>query len=214
VSIVGEVPSGVAEVAADSVAELRLPGLVIAGGGPDGAAWMAAAGRPNLDRDEPLDVRHVFPGYGVAALVTATAVLRLVADGRLGLDTPANVYLRTLRLADDTITVRELLSHSAGVDSPAPAAMFADRVPDLVRLLGTVVGCHGPRGVVRPSNGGYAVLGQLAADLTGSSYLDAATRLVLDPLELTGSSLVTHDTDLGQDVVTGYQVTAEGILQR
>ncbi|HEV8567151.1 MAG TPA: hypothetical protein VGQ92_08640 [Actinoplanes sp.] len=70
------------------------------------------------------------------------------------------------------------------------------------------------QGGVRPSNGGYAVLGQLAADLTGSSYVDTVTRLVLDPLELTGSSLVTQDTDLGQDVVTGYQVTAEGILQR
>jgi CubicO group peptidase (beta-lactamase class C family) len=213
VSIVGEVPSGVAEVAADTVAELRLPGLVIAGGGPDGAAWMAAVGRPDLDRDEPLDVRHVFPAYGVAGLATTTAVLRLVADGRLDLGTPANTCLRTLRLADDTITVRELLSHSAGVDSPAPAAMFADRVPDLVSLLGPVVGCHGTRGVVQPSNGGYAVLGQLAADLTGSSYLDTVTRLVLDPLELTGSSLVTEDTDLGQDVVTGYQVTAAGILQ-
>lgn len=213
VSIVGEVPAGVADVVGDCVAELGLPGLVIAGGGPDGPVWMATLGRPDLDRDEPLDARHVFPACGVAALVTATAVLRLVADGRLNLDTPANTWLRTLRLADGSITVRELLSHSGGVDSPAPAAMVADRVPDLASLLGPVVGCGGPRGVVQPSNGGYAVLGQLVADLTGSSYLDAVTRLVLDPLGLTGASLPTGDTDLGPDVVTGYQVSADGIFQ-
>src|SRR6266540_2362399 len=104
------------------------------------------------------------------------AVLRLIADGRVGLDSPASECLRVVRLADDTITVRELLSHTAGVDSPAPAELFADTVPDLVTLAGPVIACSGTRGVVRPSNGGYAVLGQLIADVTGSPYRDAVTR--------------------------------------
>ena len=44
----------------------------------------------DLDRREPLDPGHRFPAPGVTALVTATAVLRLVADGAVGLDRPAN----------------------------------------------------------------------------------------------------------------------------
>jgi CubicO group peptidase (beta-lactamase class C family) len=209
----GPVPAGVAEIVAGSVAELGLPGLGVAGAGPEGTVWTATAGRPDLDGDQPLDVHHQFPAYGVAGLVTATAVLRLVADGRIGLDTPVNAGRRSLRLADDSITVREVLSHSGGVDSPAPGAMFADRVPDLVSLLGPVVGCSGPRGAVQPSNGGYAVLGQLVADLTDTSYTDAVTRLVLDPIGLTGATLPTRDTDLGLDAVTGYQLTGDGVFQ-
>lgn len=44
------------------------------------------------------------------------AVLLLAADGRLGLDDPANDQLRAVRLADDTVTVRELLTDTSGVN--------------------------------------------------------------------------------------------------
>src|SRR6266511_2917564 len=153
---------------------------------------------------------EAFAELGLAALVTATAVLRLIADGRVGLDSPDSECLRVVRLADDTITVRELLSHTAGVDSPAPAELFADTVPDLVTLAGPVIACSGTRGVVRPSNGGYAVLGQLIADVTGSPYRDAVTRLVLEPLKMHDSSFPARSADLGPDAVSGYNVTPEG----
>ncbi len=157
-----------AGIADEAFAELGLAGLVLAGGGPGAPVWVLATGWADLDRAEALDTGHRLPAPGVTALVTATAVLRLVADGRIGLDTPVNDQLRRVRLADDAITVRELLSHTAGVDSPRLAELFADSVPDLVTLAGPVIACSGTRGVVRPSNGGYAVLGQLIADVTGS----------------------------------------------
>ena len=85
---------------------------------------MVTKGYTDLDRAEVLDAGRRFPAPGVTALVTATAVLRLVAEGRFGLDAAANDHLRALRLADDAITVRDLLSHAAGVDNPAE--LFAD----------------------------------------------------------------------------------------
>jgi CubicO group peptidase (beta-lactamase class C family) len=137
-------------------------------------------------------------------------VLRLVADGRLTLDAPANGQLRTVQLEDATITVRDLLTHTAGVDSPAPSELLADHVPDLVSIIGPVVSCGGPRGTVRPSNGGYAVLGQLIADITGGPYAEAATELVLEPLGLAGSSFPARDADLDPDAVTGYNANPDG----
>jgi CubicO group peptidase (beta-lactamase class C family) len=206
----GEVPAVMAGIADEAFAELGLAGLVLAGGGPDSPVWVLATGWADLDRGEALDTGHRLPAPGTTALVTATAVLRLVAEGRIGLDTPANDQLRTVSLADDAVTVRELLSHTAGVDSPRLAELFADSVPDLVTLTGRVIGCSGTRGVVRPSNGGYAVLGQLVADVTGSPYAEAVTRLVLEPLGMTGSSFPARSADLGSDAVTGYDVTPEG----
>src|SRR6266545_3651571 len=125
----GEVPAEMAGIANEAFAELGLAALVLAGGGSDTAAWVVARGWADLDRGGVLDPGHRFPALGIAALVTATAVLRLIADGRVGLDSPASECLRVVRLADDTITVRELLSHTAGVDSPARAA---DLGPDAV----------------------------------------------------------------------------------
>ena len=55
-------------------------------------------------------------------------MLRLVADSRLSW-TRANDHLRTIRLADDDITVRDLLTHSDGLAAPGKA--FAETVPGL-----------------------------------------------------------------------------------
>ena len=145
----------------------------------------------------------------MTVLVTATAVLRLVAEGRVGLDTPANDHLRAVRLADDSVTVRELLSHTGGVDNPAD--LFADSIPELATLMGPVISCGGPRGTVMPSNGGYAVLGQLIADVTGQPYARAASRLVLDPLGMLDSRFPDSPADIGPGAVTGYTVTADGV---
>ncbi|HZC63422.1 MAG TPA: serine hydrolase domain-containing protein [Streptosporangiaceae bacterium] len=206
----GDVPATVEEIADESVAELGLPGLAMAGGGPGTIPWIVTKGWADLDRGTELDAHHRWPAYCGSALVTTTAVLRLVADGRLTLDTPANDRLRAVRLEDDTITVRELLTHTAGVDSPAPSELLADHVPDLVSVTGPVVSSSGPRGTVRPGNGGYGVLGQLIADVTGVPYAHAAADLVLEPLGLTSSSFPARSADLGPDAVTGYNANPDG----
>jgi hypothetical protein len=161
----GDPPDGIAAIAERARAELGLPALLLAGGDPGRAPWAVATGHADLDRSEPLQPGSLFPVPGLTGLVTGTAVLRLAADGRLGLDDPANRHLRAVRLEDDAVTVRELLSHSGGVGDPEEYS--ADSVPDLAALMGPVIGCDGSRGTVSASNGGYGVLGQLIADVTG-----------------------------------------------
>jgi CubicO group peptidase (beta-lactamase class C family) len=209
----GEVPAGVQAVADQACAELGLPALLLAGGtrqNPD--PWVLAQGWADLDRQQALDPGHRFPAPGVALLVATTAALRLVAEGRVGLDRPANDYLRAVRLEDDAVTVRDLLAHTGGVDDPAE--LYAEAVvPDLATLMGPVIGCSGPRGVVRPSNGGVAVLGQLIADVTRTPYADAVTTLVLGPLEMRDSTFPVTRAGIDQAAVTGYSLTLEGLFQ-
>ncbi len=203
----GEVPARAVELAEKSVSELGLPGLILAGGGAE--PWAIARGLADLDRTEPLRAEHRFPAYGIAKLITSTVVLRLVAAGRVELDAPANGYLRTVALADDGVTVRELLTHTAGVGSPTE--QFAERVPDQVALLGSVVAVSG-RGAFVPSNGGYAVLGLLVTDVTGSSYPDAAADLVFAPLAMRSSSFPASWPS--SDAVTGYRLDDDGGFAR
>jgi CubicO group peptidase (beta-lactamase class C family) len=200
----GDVPAAVPGIADGALSELALPGLVLAGrgpGDPDGAAWVLARGWADLDAERALRPGHRFPAYSITKLITAVAVLRLVADGAVRLDAAANDYLGPIRLADGDVTVRELLTHTAGVDSPAE--LFAEQVPPLATLTGPVLGCSGPRGTFAYSNGGYAVLGQLIADVSGEPYEAAATRLVLRPLGLGDCSFPARWPD-DPDAVTGY----------
>lgn len=200
---IGDVPALAIDTAAESFTELGLVGLVLAGS----AGWVLARGWADIDQPRPLLADHRFPAYGVTKLITSAAVLRLVADGAVDLDGPANRWLATLRLADDQVTVRELLSHTGGVTSTG--GQFADHVPDdLVEVLGEIVPCESERGTFGNGNAGYAVLGQLVADVTGTPYRDAVARLVFAPLAMTASSFPTRWPATG--AVAGYHLTMDG----
>jgi hypothetical protein len=119
----GGPPAAAVEVAEEAFAELGLVGLAVAwgGAGSGGAGGTSAAamqviarGWADLDRDELLQPSHRFAAYSITKLITATVLLRLVAEGLVDLDQPANACLRTVRLADDAVTVRDLLSHVGG----------------------------------------------------------------------------------------------------
>jgi CubicO group peptidase (beta-lactamase class C family) len=215
----GAVPAAAAAVAEESFAGLGLPGLVLAGApagarAGDGSEWVAARGWASLDGAShdgcvPLTPDHRFPAYSVTKLITATVVLRLAADGRIGLDDLAHTHLSTVRPADETITVRDLLTHTAGVQNPGE--MFADHVPDLVTLVGPVVASVGPRGTFSYSNGGYGLLGQLIADVTGGTYPEAATQMVLGPLGMSCSWFPASWPATG--AVTGYHLAGDGSFE-
>ena len=200
-----EIPAAVAAIMEEAATDLGLPGLVLAGQASPGAPiWTAAAGLADLDRFEPMRPGHRFPANQISALVTAVAVLRLVADGQVGLDDAANDHLCTVALADETVTVRELLTYTSGVSNPG--TLFGDEVPDLAALFGQVLACGGPRRIFRFRPGSYAALGQLVADVTGTAYADAAARLVLRPLGMAASSFPASVAEVGTGVVTGYEV--------
>jgi CubicO group peptidase (beta-lactamase class C family) len=210
--LAGAVPDGVVPVADTALRELGLVGLVLAGGAADGGAagpsdppWVVSRGWADLDKGELLRPGHRFPAMSVTKLITATTVLRLVADGLADLDGPANEHLRRVRLADDSVTIRELLSHSGGVD--ARLRTFADVVPELAELAGGVLSCDGQRGEFGYSNAGYAALGELIADITGTSYAQAATSLVLQPLGMTSSEFPQTWPGSGPAAVTGYELS-------
>ncbi|MBF9069019.1 serine hydrolase domain-containing protein [Streptacidiphilus fuscans] len=186
--VAGNVPQAVVSVAEQALGEVGLPGLVLAGVDDHGKPWAMARGWARLDPKEPLSTTHRFPVYAVSTLITATAVLRLAADGRLDLDRPANDHLRAIRLANGDITVRDLLTRTDGL-APLPEAL-AETVPGLAELTGPVLASSGVRGSVAGFISGYAALGALIADITGSPYPQAAARLVLDPLGMTGSSFL------------------------
>jgi CubicO group peptidase (beta-lactamase class C family) len=204
----GEPPGPVADIAAGVLTELGLPGLALAGASRSGCTWAVARGWADLDRNEPLTTAHRFPAYQMTMLVTAVAVLRLAADGVVGLDRPAGDYLHAIRLAGDEVTVRELMTHTGGAVAPGELDLLADSVPSLASVLGPELACGTDRGVFRPSPAGYAVLGQLIADVTGLAYPQAAARLVLGPLRMTGSSFPERWPDT--DAVTGYRLTHGG----
>lgn len=223
----GTPPEGLPALAETAAAQLGLAGLSLAGGTGTGGTgtgdtgegiWVISTGWADLERPEPLSPGHVFPAYEITMAVTAVAVLRLVAGGGLRLDDPAARHLAAVRLADESVTVRELLAHTAGVTDP-PSGLHAPAVPPMAEVTGPVLACTGRRGVPGVSLAGYAALGDLIAARAGEAYEDAVQRLVLRPLGMGGSWFPRSwpasrtpgaDNPAGRPVPVGYNAEAGG----
>ncbi|WP_462322206.1 serine hydrolase domain-containing protein [Halochromatium sp.] len=115
---------------------------------------------------------HLHYWASVGKLVTAAAVLRLEAEGRLSLDDAIATYVPGVP-EGDRITVRMLLNHTSGLSGEP---LDLDGVLEVLRRQPPYAR---PGAAWRYSNSGYSLLGAMIEDVTGRPYHEAATALVL-----------------------------------
>lgn len=99
--------------------------VLVARGG--GIVLHAAYGRLTPAADAPpTPLDAIFPVASVTKPITATAVLCLLEDGRVGLNRPVREYLPEFAGDDKAwVTVRHLLTHTSGLRSEDVAARLA-----------------------------------------------------------------------------------------
>lgn len=159
--------------------------------------------------------RTLFRPGSVSKLVTATAVLQLVESGDLDLDTDVGAYLDidVPRSFDDPITLRHLLTHTAGFEERIRGLIGAEGTPvDLRAALAT----DPPEQVYRPgtvpaySNYGNALAGYVVERVSGEPFEQYVQEHVLAPA---GMTTATFDQpvpdDLRDRLALGYG-TASG----
>ncbi|MEV1025576.1 amino acid adenylation domain-containing protein [Streptomyces sp. NPDC050264] len=183
----------------------RVPGVgiaVIADGELHGA-W----GFGTLGSDDPAEVdeRTVFQVGSISKHVTALGVLVLAQEGRLDLDTDVNRLLTGWRLPGDGVTLRHLLTHTAGLGAqsydgyragltmPTAAQVLAGAPPALTPPV-RPVGPPGSPYLYSSSN--YTVVQQVLQDVTGQEFAPLMRRLVLDPLGMRDSDFAPRVPDL------------------
>lgn len=130
----------------------------------------------------------------IGKMFTATAVLRLVEQGRIDLDAPILRYLPDYpaRAVAEQVTARQLLSHSSGVanywDAIAekPSQAFVE-ARDYLPLIAAQPLEFTPGERLGYSNGGFVVLGLIIEAMTGETYADHIRRTIFEPLGMSGS---------------------------
>ncbi len=170
----------------------RLPS-VVAGLVRDGApVWFDSYGEPAVPGHDPVDVQYRIGS--ITKTMTAVLVLQLVRDGRIGLDDPASAVLGDVGYADRSL--RTLLAHDAGLQSE-PAGSWWERSDGL--SWEDLAAANDGSGAAFPahqefhySNLGYALLGELAARLLGTTWWEAVEARVLAPLGMSRTSYLPH----------------------
>jgi len=119
------------KVLSDAVAGGQVPGVVAVAADEGGLVYQGAFGRRSLAADQPMTVDTVFRIASMTKAITGAAVMQLVEQGKIGLDQPAQEILPfladtkvldgfdaagkpILRAPRGTITLRRLLTHTAG----------------------------------------------------------------------------------------------------
>ncbi len=150
-------------------------------------AWGRAVVQP--DDGLPMAASTIFDLASVTKLFTTTAVLRLITEGRLRLDTDVADSLEGpsgLRESLEGVDVEKLLTHSSGIPwwYPFYARRSAGDRGTFLDVLAEVLKEH-PRspGVVY-SDLGFMILGVLIERITGMDLPRALDALVLRPLGL------------------------------
>lgn len=125
----------------------------------------------------------------ISKTFTATLAMQLVDDGALDLDAPVRRYLPDFRTADPltaALTVRQLLTHTSGIDGDFFPPADADGTSgDYVRQMRGLGQLHAPGAYMSYCNAGFVVLTRIIEVLRNASWNELVIRRICAPLGMT-----------------------------
>ncbi|NMC31424.1 MAG: beta-lactamase family protein [Veillonellaceae bacterium] len=149
----------------------------------------------------PVDRQTLFNIGSVSKVYCATAIMLLVDEGKIKLDSPVTAYIPEFTMADEryrSITVRMLLNHSSGLPGGSYANSFGYRYhgPFLAETLQTLARSHlkhNPGELAIYCNDGFSLAEIIVERVTGKKYSTFLAERILTPLGLSHTGLSAAD---------------------
>jgi CubicO group peptidase (beta-lactamase class C family) len=161
-------------------------------------------------------VNSKFQAGSISKTVAALGVLVCVEkNDNISLDDPVNKHLKRWFVADSLfdapITIRQLLSHTAGLNVHGfPGYKSIKKAVTLVEVLNgegntdAVTPIFSPDSTGKYSGGGYEVLQLMVEDVTGMPFSEYLEKEVLIPLKMTNSTYRLLDKDACPECAFAY----------
>jgi CubicO group peptidase (beta-lactamase class C family) len=164
-------------------------------------------GLANVELQVPVKPETVFQSGSLGKQFTATAVMMLVEEGKVGLDDPLTKYFPKAPESWRQVTVRELLSHTAGFgDYPKNFNFRKDWTEDgLLKLVEGIPLAYAPGTKWEYSNLGFLTLGIVIHRVTGEFYGDFLQQKIFQPLGMTSSRIIS-EADVVPNRAAGYRL--------
>jgi CubicO group peptidase (beta-lactamase class C family) len=172
------------------MAEHGVPGVAF-GVVKNGVVSTRALGITNVDNPQPVTADTVFALASITKTVVATAIMRLVEQGKLDLEAPVRMYLPDFRVQDEAmsrdVAVWHLLTHTPGWEGQLTSE---DRgALTLTHFLDTnmreLTPLAAPGEIWSYNNAGFNVAGRLIEVASGQTIHNALRTLVFEPIGLT-----------------------------
>ena len=214
---IGEIAAFMDTAVATAMEEHDIPGGVVVLVADGDIAHAQGYGHTDLDRHTPVDPQRTrFDIGSVSKLLTATAVMQQVEQGRLDLQADVNTYLVDVQVPQgfgQPVTAAHLLTHTAGfaeryllgsmVSEPGQAAPLAESLTPLPERIR-------PPGIAHQyDNTGIALAGHLVERVSGETFEDYMATHILEPLRMERSTYGQPVPD-AEDVIPHEMVPGLG----
>ena len=188
----------------------QIPGVALAVV-KDGKVVLARGyGLANIEHQVPVKPETIFQSGSTGKQFTATAVMMLVEEGKLGLEDKITKYFTDAPETWRDITVRHMLTHTSGTtDYPPDFDYRRDYTEDeLFQRIKTIPLAFQPGEKWSYSNIAYVMLGILIHKVSGKFYGDFLQERVFMPLEMSTARVIS-EADIVPNRAAGYRL---GIL--
>lgn len=163
-------------------------------------------GYSNIETETKITTKTGFNIGSISKTVAAWGVMKLVQEGKIDLDAPAEKYLTRWHLPEskfdsNKVTIRRLLSHTAGLSLHGyPGWSPKDKLPTIEESLdgknngpGRVEIIMDPGTKWKYSGGGFSMLQLIIEEVTGQKFENYLQAEILNPLGMTNSSYTIDD---------------------
>ncbi len=195
------------------MAKQKIPGLALLVARNGTPIRIEAYGLANVEQNVSVKPETIFQSGSIGKQFTATAVMMLVEAGKIGLDDPISKYFASAPSWWTQVTVRELLSHTAGfTDYPKNFDYRKDYTEEqLLKIVESIPPAYQPGTGWSYSNLGYLTLGILIHRVTGQFYGDFLQGRIFKPLDMS-TTRVMSEADIVPNRSSGYRLE-KGVLK-
>jgi len=199
--------------------DYEIPGLSAALIREGKTVWKQAYGYADLSTGREFTVDTYCRMESISKSVTAWGVMKLIEEGRIDADAPVQRYLGTwkipeTRYAEEEVTVRGLLSGSAGMPLGSIGVRYnpgSEEIPGLREVLTREsLLFREPGSGFFYSNTGFNILELLIEEVTGRDFAEYMEREILEPLDMNRASF-EWSKDFDPPVANGYGSRGEPI---
>jgi CubicO group peptidase (beta-lactamase class C family) len=197
-----------------SMRQQRIPGLALAVMRDGQIIKAQGYGLGNIELNVPVSPQTVFQSGSVGKQFTATGVMMLVEEGKVGLDDKVTKYFPGAPDSWNKITVRNLLTHTSGLKD------YTDKnfdyrqdytEEDLLKILQTLPFDFASGDKWSYSNSGYMLLGILIHKVAGEFYGDFLQERIFKPLGMTTTRIISEE-DIVPNRAAGYRLV-KGVIK-
>jgi CubicO group peptidase (beta-lactamase class C family) len=210
----GDIDNEVDRYVQDSIRQQRIPGLALAVMRDGRIIKAQGYGLSNIELNVPVSPQTIFQSGSVGKQFTATGIMMLVEEGKVGLDDKAAKYFPGAPDSWSKFTVRNLLTHTSGLKDYTEKDFDYRRdytEEGLLKILQTLPFDFAPGDKYSYSNSGYMLLGILIHEVTGVFYGDFLQERIFKPLGMTTTRIISEE-DIIPNRAAGYRLV-KGVIK-